>query len=238
MVTETADALKEQNKNEINECYEDIRNIYVNYRTLIRPFIAFLELFDSEFPVEILNEVRAILQHLARCYYSEIEENGNSERKISVRKNLDKAEGHINRALLDCFKYSCLTLFDEYKFFMNTYKHVDLSSLDNGEFLKNLHNLKEAAKKADKEARSLEGDSGDDNEVFEKYEIAFNKSVALYDYIDKHAQYAAKLRRKLRIYNIGAAIGWFIGVVSGGHALWVAFGDKIVSFVGSLLGLL
>ncbi|MBO5364669.1 MAG: hypothetical protein J6A56_04315 [Clostridia bacterium] len=115
MVNEIDIALMEQNKQEIHEAYGDIREILVTYRTVIRPYIAFLELFDSEFPVEILNEVRAILQHIARCYYSEFvdaeevqpeqetsedgEGSEDTEPKSNIQKNLEKAKGHINRAL-------------------------------------------------------------------------------------------------------------------------------------------
>ncbi len=253
MVNEIDVRLLEQNKQEIYEAYDDIREILISYRTVIRPYIAFLELFDSEFPVEILNEVRAILQHLARCYYSEFAENKDdeeetedlsedketeeteeTEKKSHIQINLEKAKGHINRALLDCFKYSCLTLYDEYRMFMHVYRFVDLSSLDNGRFLKNLNDLKEAARIADRKARIEEGDSGDDIKVFRMYEKAFNHSVKLHQYISKHESFAAGLRRKLRIYNVLSALGWIVGVVSGLHALWEAYGEQIITFFTSL----
>lgn len=213
-----------ENKAKIDSSYNEIREIYIYYRDVIRPFVAFLELFDAEFPVEILNEIRAIFQHIARCYYSE----KNTSTNDDIDKNLRKANSHINRALLDCFKYSCLTLYDEYKSFVHLYRHVDLSSLDNGEFLKNLHCYKEAAKKADRKARSLEGETGDEDAVFEEYEAAFNASVVLHNYILKHAPYAARLKHKFRIGTFFSVLGWIVGFVSGVYSLWVAFGDKII----------
>ena len=217
----------ENNKNLLTNSYDDFQEIFANYRTLIRPFVALLELFDSEFPIEILNEIRAIFQHVARCYY----DGKTVPTEKDIQQNIQKAKSHINRALLDCFKYSCLTLYDEYKLFMHAYRFVDLSSLDNGEFLKTLHDLKEEAKKADKEARILEGDTGDDEAVFKAYEKAFNSSVELYKYIEKHAKFAANLRRKLRITTFLSALGWVVGIVSGIHAIWEAFGDNILSFI-------
>lgn len=69
MVTGTV--LTKENQHYINASYDEIRGIYSDYRSIVRPYIAFLELFDGEFPVEILNEIRAVFQHLARCYYNE-----------------------------------------------------------------------------------------------------------------------------------------------------------------------
>lgn len=253
MVNDTVFAnLKDENQENINAHYDEIRNVYITYRTVVRPFVAMLELFDREFPIEILNEIRAIFQHIARCYYSEddfrsvdikndsaIFMSDQKERRISdIKKNIHKANGHINRALLDCFKYSCVTLFDEYKSFTTMYKYVDLSSLDNGEFLKKMHTLKEEAKLADKLARIEEGDSGDEINVFRLYEDAFNKSVKLYDYISAHAKYAVNLKRKLRIYSIVSAVGWIIGVASGVRALWSAFGTKIINILNSFINFL
>ncbi|MBO5364668.1 MAG: hypothetical protein J6A56_04310 [Clostridia bacterium] len=116
---------------------------------------------------------------------------------------------------------------------MRVYRYVDLSSLDNGNFLKELHDLKEKARIADRKARIAEGDSGDDKKVFRMYEHAFNQSVKLHQYISKHAAFAAGLRRKLRIYNVLSALGWLVGVVSGVHALWAAFGERVMAFLTS-----
>lgn len=239
-MVEEKTAASAYNKSAIDSHYQEIRGVYEQYRTIVRPFISFLELFDREFPVEILNEIRAIFQHLARCYTCEFDivstDDSSSEEEIRnkqmtfIGKNIDKANSHINRALLDCFKYSCLTLHDEYVAFMNMYKNVDISSLDNGEFLKKLHILKTNAKRANNAARILEGDTGDETAVFRQYEKSFNEFVKLYDYIDHHAKYAARLKHKLRFKEIFAAIGWIVGVVSGLLALWEAFGTDIIAW--------
>ena len=231
MVTGTV--LTKENQHYINASYDEIRGIYSDYRNIIRPYIAFLELFDGEFPVEILNEIRAVFQHLARCYYNE----GTQDAVITqddIEKNIQKAKGHIHRALLDCFKYSCLTLFDEYQMFMRAYRYVDLSSLDNGEFLKKLHVLKKNARSYSRKARIAEGDCGDDKVVFDKYVRAFNEAVKLYKYIEAHAAYAARLRRKLRISSVLSVLGWIVGIVSGLIAIWEAWGTQILQVLNLL----
>lgn len=203
--------LEEANKISINNYYIQIRDVYIGYRTVIRPFIAMLEIFDEKFPVEILNEIRAIFQHLARCYYH----HDYDKEAIDIGKQISKANGHLHRALFDCFKYACLSFYDEYEHFRKTFKNVDLSTLDNGEFLVKLHQLSQDVKKADREARKLEADTGDRDEVFQKYEDAFNKSYRLHMYIDYHMKYAVKLKHKLIISNILAELGWIVGIVSG-----------------------
>ena len=49
--------------------------IYETYLSIISPFIIQLETLDGEFPVEILNEIRSIFTHLARCYSTEKRKN-------------------------------------------------------------------------------------------------------------------------------------------------------------------
>lgn len=112
--------------------------------------------------------------------------------------------------------------------FMQTYRYVDLSSLDNGEFLKKLHVLKMNARNCSRKARIAEGDCGDDKVVFDKYVRAFNESVKLYKYIEAHAAYAARLRRKLRISSILSVLGWIVGIVSGLIAIWEAWGTQML----------
>lgn len=48
-------------KNTISE-----NEIYEQYQNLILPYIMELEVRDGEYPVEILNEIRAIFTHLSR----------------------------------------------------------------------------------------------------------------------------------------------------------------------------
>lgn len=219
--------LLEANRTNIASCYEDFRNIFINYRLIIRPFISILELLDENFPVEILNEIRAIFQHLSRCYYCIDYDNIPIE---NIKKEISKANGHINRALFDCFKYSCLSLYDEYERFTTAFKDVDLSLLDNGEFLPKLHNLSKDVKLADRKARKLEADVGDNQKVFSLYEDAFNKSCILHDYINKHISYALKLKRKFRITRFFNYLGWIVGFIAGIVTIWQSFGEKIINF--------
>lgn len=59
-----------ENSNDVvrNEEIVEIYDVYVN---IIAPFIVQLEALDGEFPVEILNEIRAIFTHISRCSLAE-----------------------------------------------------------------------------------------------------------------------------------------------------------------------
>ena len=109
---------------------ERIRDIYTNYINIICPYSLHYETLSNRFPIEILNEIRDVLTHLSKYNLSDDD---------SIReKNLSKAESHIKRSILDCYKYICLAYEDEYSKFEKMYKNTDLSFVDNGEFLPKL----------------------------------------------------------------------------------------------------
>lgn len=109
--------------------------IYRKYQDIIAPYIIELEVRDSEFPIEILNEIRAIFTHLSRYKIQ------NSEEDLSA------AEGHLKRAMLDCYKYLCISIAISLHQFREQYKDVDLHLVDNGEFLPKLDQLERNAQK-------------------------------------------------------------------------------------------
>ena len=92
-----------------------IANIYNQYREVVFPLVAFIETIDCEFPIEIVNEIRSIFSHFSRTYDDSLEEN-------EIATELSKAEGHLKRAILDCYKYACLSLVDFYEKFRKEYK--------------------------------------------------------------------------------------------------------------------
>jgi len=77
--------------------YNDrINEIHYKYVSIISPFIMQIEVLDGEYPVEILNEIRAVFTHLSKSHLS-----GDND---AVDRNLSKADAHIKRAILDCYK--------------------------------------------------------------------------------------------------------------------------------------
>ena len=189
---------------------ERAKDIYKNYIEVICPYIIQYELLDNTFPVEILNEIRAIFTHLAKYYLS--------DDILTKEKNISKAEGHIKRSILDCYKYICMAYDDKYEDFNRNYKNVDLSLVDNGEFLpKLLETRKDAitlmldARKSDLLITSDDETSVD--EAYKKYEKAFIKYSLVYELINSSYKKIETLKKKVVVKNFLAVIGWIIGIL-------------------------
>ena len=100
------------------EYQKQIADIYKQYQQTVKPYVAQLEVMENEFPIEILNEVRAIMSHIAKCYEITNEE--------LIQKNIGKAKSHMKRCVLDCYKYLCLAYSDYYENFVHKYYSNDI----------------------------------------------------------------------------------------------------------------
>lgn len=94
-----------------------IEELLGEYGTVLAPKIVEYEVENCEFPIEILNEIRAIYAHLYRASISKSDEDTCS--------NIDKAKSHSKRAVLDCYKYLCVTYDNRYHEFFKKYSYVD-----------------------------------------------------------------------------------------------------------------
>lgn len=180
--------------------------IYETYLSIISPFIIQLETLDGEFPVEILNEIRSIFTHLARCY--------STEKEKIYEDNIIKAERHVKRAVLDCFKYLCVAYDEYFRRFTKLNKNVDLSFVDNGHFLQKLNHLfieainnKTAAQKKELVSENIE-------DVFEDYEKAFNSYAAVYNLIQESSESIDFVKHKAATKERLNTIFGIVGVVS------------------------
>ena len=66
------------------------------------------------------------------------------------------AENHTQRAILDCFKYLCISIAERIDMFRQDYRKVDLNLANNGEFLPKLDKLEDKARKAYVTAKKAE----------------------------------------------------------------------------------
>jgi len=198
---------------------ERVQNIYKDYIERISRYIVRYEVLSNEFPLEILNEIRAVFTHLAKYYLAD-------DPEIKA-KNVSKTEGHIQRAILDCYKYLCTVYEDKLKEFKREYENVDLSLVDNGEFLPKLLEMHDAATTLMFDARESDlvinsDDETSVGEAYQKYEDAFVKYSEVYELITSSSIKAEALKRKVvlkktresRIGIIGIIVG-IIGVVTG-----------------------
>lgn len=111
---------------EDKELQHELKEIYSQYHNSIKIFIGQLEVLQNKFPVEILNEIRAVFSHIAKVYVC--------ENKEIAWENINKAKGHIKRAQLDAYKYMCYGFSKYYTEFRELYKNVDLSYVNNEVF--------------------------------------------------------------------------------------------------------
>jgi hypothetical protein len=183
--------------------------IYRTYTEVVSPLIITLEILDGEFPVEVLNEIRAVFGHLSKAYL-----NGRVEGV--AERNLSKAEGHMKRAILDLYKYLCLAYDDNYREFAAQHEGVDLSDVDDGNFLPALCKKRKLAQDKLKAAKSRELDRvGDDIpiEAFAFFEEAYVAYADVDSFINDNYEKLERLRRKTTLRERKAAITFWIGVV-------------------------
>lgn len=147
--------------------------IYWQYQNIIAPFIAELEVRDTEYPIEIFNEIRSVFTHLSRYKLQKSD------------KDISAAESHSKRAILDCYKYLCISMEEKVYEFRSEYKDIDLGLADNGKFLPELNRLELKAKKAFKLAKETEVKNEiDEDEKYKLFESAYNEFSEMDKFFD------------------------------------------------------
>lgn len=142
-----------------------IVSLYCDYNTIIKPLIAEVEARTEHFPLPLFNEIRALHDHIARCYLENITE-------IQVEAEIHKAERHVVRIILDCYKCLNLSLYDTMLLFEKQTKHIDLTVLKDGTFYPKYKSLRTLAMQTVRKAKTLE--SMDTDAALEEYQKAYN----------------------------------------------------------------
>lgn len=182
-----------------NEARE--RKIYEQYQNIIAPFIVELEVRDTEYPIEIFNEIRAIFTHLSRYKL---------QNSIS---DLNAAESHVKRAILDCFKYICISIKEKLIRFRHEYRNVDLKLADNGNFLPKLNQLENIAEKSYIKAKREEIKRVSTENLYLLYEQAYNCYSELDKFLDDSSEAILFASSHSKNSNKLTVISCFIGVV-------------------------
>ena len=186
-----------------------IRELCKQYNEVVCPLIMQLEVYDKRFPVEILNEIRAVLDHFSKSFITDSEEN--------KAKNIENATSHMNRAILDCFKYLCISLDDRYKNFEEKYKNVDLSLVSDGDFLPELLKKRENAAKMLYDAKmtelGIEHDSETRQDSFEKYDLAYHAFYDVEVFINESSIKIENIRKKAKVKDWLAIASFIIGII-------------------------
>ena len=165
-------------------------SIYETYLEVVCPLVTTYEVLTGEYPVPIANEIRAIFTHLARC--------NRSDSSVSYRqKESRNARRHLQRVLRDCFKYVCIAYDDAYKEFSRLYCRVDLTTVDNGNFLPELSAAYAKARNSFIAARHEECAIRDDLKVLNLYQDAMIAYEKVYNLISgQNLEKFVRLKRR------------------------------------------
>lgn len=208
--------------------FERLTPLYDKYNNVIKPLIAEIEVRFESFPTSIFNEIRAFNDHVSRCYLKPDDEKW-------INSQIHKAEGHIERMILDCYKFLNVSLYDSViKKFDKEYKGVDLSNINNGDFLIQHKKITREIVVGLKKAKSKEV-MEDKSESIAIYEEVHNKYTELEDLIELNCRNLFWAKGKFYTNRILRIILWFISaIVSGIVSACLLPYSEIVEYIKSL----
>lgn len=187
------------------EYKSELDEVFQTYLDVINPFIIQFEILKNEFPVELQNEIRAIYGHLSRASVAEDED--------QVRQNIQKMKSHTKRALLDCYKYSCIIYTDGYMDFFERYKGVDLSYVHAGRFLPEVHDMYKTAAADLQAAKCAETSNMPEEDLVDMYERAYLEFLALNEVLEEAIKEADFLKHRATRKDIISNISFVIGAI-------------------------
>ena len=183
---------------------ELFNTIIISYNNL-KPFLCDLKkrCGQTGLVLGIVNEIRAINDHVARCYLNE-------SNLDNIYKELCKADGHIKRLWYDCFKQLNI-IFHEH---VNKYEemHFDTHWVDdNATFWKEYITLREEIIETIENAKINE--TIDTDLALQYYQEGYNKQGRVYDLLNRH-KFRLELHWHQKLWNkINSLCGWLISTV-------------------------
>ena len=198
--------------------------LYRTYNEVIKPLIAEIEVRYEKFPIPVFNEIRAFNDHIARCYRKNIN-------NMEIENELEKAKGHIERIILDCYKFLNVALHKiVIERFDKRTKGVDLGAVNNGTFFTVYSEAKKFINTHLKEAKLLEVQ--DKDKSVKEYELVYNKFSELETFLDDNERYICWARARYYSNKVLKLIGWVLaailsGIISSIYITW----NRIFSFL-------
>ena len=183
-----------------NTFHRKLSELYACYNEIIKPLIADIESKYQEFPDSIFNEIRAFNDHVARCYIKGVSDD-------RIIKEIERAESHIVRITLDCYKYLAVWLYD---YFENFKADFDISLIDNGEFAPHFYDIQAKGMRTIRNAK--ENESYNKEVAYNKYQEAYNIYSGLYVKIEEYfpkIKWAKKVEVTKRKRDLNTNI-WFL----------------------------
>ena len=187
----------------------DINKLYQEYLDILKPLIATIEGKYEIFPEGILNEIRALYDHIARLSILEMSEDiKNEEFKKAIR--------HIHRAKLDCYKILCTMGEISIEQFEKNYKNVRLGEVDSGKFLPKYEELKNIARNKTFKAKIEEKNiTSNEENVSILYQKAISAFENLENFIKSNYENLAWSVSNQKLYTKkGYIIAFILGVIA------------------------
>ena len=181
--------------------------LYKEYNMVIKPLLAEIEARTEQFPLPLFNEIRALHDHIARCYSERISSN-------QVDSEIHKAERHVTRIMLDCYKCLNLSLHDEVLLFERQTKNVDLTVLQNGTFYPKYKTLRTKATKMVRKAKSLE--SLDTQSALDTYQNSYNLYCDLENVIEEVVPDLHWARIRFSVRKSMQVLLWILSAIASG----------------------
>lgn len=188
-----------------DDCRKDLCECLHMYIYDIHPFIVLFETEKSEFPIELQNEIRSMYAHLCRA--------AAAEKKEEAIDNVKRIMSHSKRALLDCFKYISIVYTDMYNDFMNRYKSIDLTLINNGDFLREIEKTYKETKDKLQNAKALEVQGVSNEKLFELYQDAYLCARKIKSKIESVELTATYLKRRAMKKDILCVASFVIGIL-------------------------
>lgn len=197
--------------------------LYRDYTEKLKPVLAMVESYTQEFPGPILNEIRALNDHVSRCFNTERSE-------ADCLQEIKKGHGHLVRAILDCYKCLLIAYDGDVKDFFAHYKDVCIAVVDDGKFLPELTRLYDEAKALAVKAKIKESNSYPEKEqAYDDYESAIIAFAKVKRHIANHSdglanarQYAKDQTRSNHKFSIISALwGTLFGVLASLLMNWI-----------------
>lgn len=184
-----------------------IVGLYKDYNSVIKPLIAEVEARTEQFPLPLFNEIRALHDHISRCY-------SEGATNDSIEEEVVKAQRHSLRIMLDCYKYLNLTLHDEVSLFERETKHIDLTVLQNGTFYPKYKEMRSNAIKLVRQAKSEE--SLDSVKALDTYQLSYNAYTEIETLIDSVYTDVHWARVRFRVRRGLSILLWLLSAIVSG----------------------
>lgn len=162
-----------------------LETLLSNYREQAKPLMDDINARLGVYPENCLNEIRAMLDHVSRCYRADDNSDLSEEEKNKVAdEELAKAESHLRRLMYDCFKQLNILLYDaiheqEKKTYSSHWLYID-----GGKFWSDYTNGLQKAIESVVDAKKNE--SYEPDLAMECYDSAYNSYCAVEQILIRH----------------------------------------------------